>query len=76
MIESVTNPISSFARRRMRRFGLRSEHVSFALQRSDETYSTHGADVYVTLLPDGRRIKVRVKDNTVVDAFQTAGGKE
>ena len=58
--------ISDFARARMSRAGITRDQVDFVLQHSAESYSVKNAVVYKAQLPDGKTVKVRVKNGDVV----------
>ena len=58
--------ISDFAYARMSRFGITKDQVDFVLQHSDESYNVKNAVVYKAQLPDGKTVKVRVKNGNIV----------
>jgi hypothetical protein len=66
--------LSSYARSRMSARGLNEAHVQYCCLNKRKTYKVGGNVVWEAKLPDGRNIKVRVKDVSanpiiVVDVF-------
>ena len=66
---------SEYATRRMCARGITANHVWYCIVHSSNHYKAENDEiVYVTKLPDGRNIKVRVRDGTknpiyIIDAF-------
>ena len=53
----------------MERFGLTESDIMLVVDGATPSYQTRGADVFEGALEDGRRVKVQVRDGTIVDAF-------
>ena len=59
--------IANYAAKRMVRYGLTLDHVRYIIKSSTETYRPQGAKVYKGSLPDGRIVKVRVKESEQIE---------
>ena len=59
--------VSDFARARMTRAGITLDQVHFLLQNSTENYPVNKGIVHKGQLPDGKLVKVRVKEGNVVE---------
>ena len=68
--------VSSFAQRRMDRYGLTADQVEYVVAHYQDQYSKDGATIFRGQLPDGRLTKVRVSEDVVVDAFVYSNAPE
>lgn len=69
--------ITNYAEKRMERYGLKRGHIEYIIKYTASSYKTHGDTVHKSDLPDGRTIKVRIRQASqieIVDAFQVIGG--
>ena len=74
MEQNVSLYFTGYARSRMSARGLNETHVWFCRFNKHHTYKVGRDTVWESKLPDGRNIKVRVKDDSanpiiVVDVF-------
>ena len=58
-----------FARDRMERCGLTEDQINYIIHHQEYTYTSKGDPVFVATLPDGRKAKVKVRGNTLIDVF-------
>ena len=62
--------IGELAGRRMQTAGITRGQVEYVIQHTEESYSTHGDQVYKSHLPDGRLVKVRTrKEVHIIDVI-------
>ena len=53
----------------MAKHGLTEDNVRYIVQHKELSYETNGALVYCAKLPDGRKAKVRVRNDEIADAL-------
>ena len=61
--------IREFARKRMARFNLTEEDITSVLDDEPSYGDRNSGFAHVGELPDGRKVKVKVRDGEIIDAF-------